>query len=106
MAHRIQPAQDDVTLGTPVDDTMSMVNITGNLSGVGGGSFSGTAEEAIQSGQVGVLLQDSDAGGNFDELRIEHDIEDATTPAVISWEVVEWGTGGGAPPTRRVMVIS
>ena len=99
-------AQDDVTLGTPVDDTMSMVNITGNLSGVGGGSFSGTAEEAIQSGQVGVLLQDSDAGGNFDELRIEHDIEDATTPAVISWEVVEWGTGGGAPARRRVMVIS
>jgi hypothetical protein len=39
-------------------------------------------------------------------LRIEHSINGGEADNDISWEVVEWGTGGAPPVTRRVMVIS
>jgi hypothetical protein len=39
-------------------------------------------------------------------LTVEHITWGSEADMDISWEVIEWDTGGAPPPTRRVMVIS
>jgi hypothetical protein len=41
-----------------------------------------------------------------DTVSVDHSTEGAETDIDVSWEVIEWDTGGAPAPTRRVMVIS
>lgn len=101
------PMPIDVTLATPVSLTMSTAIVAGNMGSTVTGSFPSTSSADMMDAQCQLTLRDSDAGGDFDELRIQHDVTGGEADNDFSWEVIEWGTGGGEPPaTRRVMVIS
>ena len=99
-------ALQDVTLTTPVSLTRSMAVISGCMGSTVTGSFAGTAQSDVLDCQVQLTLRDSDAGGDFDELRIQHGTSGGEDDADISWCVVDFGEGGAAPAARRVMVIS
>jgi len=99
-------AQQDVTLTTPVSSTRSTAVISGNMGTTTTGSFPGAADTDVPDAHVQLTLRDSDAGGDFDQVRVRHDTGGGEANNDISWQVVEWGTGGSPPASRRVMVIS
>lgn len=98
-------AQEDVTLTAAVETDQGMALLSGCGGSLGGGSFPGNANIDVQDAHVALLLRDSDAGGDLDQLRIEHSIGGGEDLNDISWEVIEWDIGGAAS-VRRVMVVS
>lgn len=96
----------DVSIPTPVSLTRSIAILAGNMGSTCGGSFPGAEDSDIADAQVQLTLEDSDTGGDFDNLNVRHFTDAGEADNDISWQVIEWGTGGGSPPTRRVMVVS
>lgn len=94
---------ENFTLATPVSFALGTAMLSGSMGSTTAGSFPGTAIADVVDAQCQLTLVDSDAGGNFDELRIRHNTAGGEASNDISWQVIEWGTGVGSPP-RRVMV--
>ena len=97
-------AQTDVTLTTPVSKTRSTATLQGLMGSHTGGSFYEHSGNSAVDSFVQLTLRDSDAGGDFDEVRVTHLNLNSTAPNDISFQVIEWGTGA-AGGTRRVMVV-
>ena len=90
---------DDETLDPAVTVADSIASLSGSMGSTTGGSFPGTSISDVPDAMVTLTLIGSPTSTI---LRAEHN----TGVGVVSWEVIEFGTGGGAPATRRVMVIS
>jgi hypothetical protein len=104
IAEQVATASQDEAITTPVSLTRSTAILTGNMGSTVGGSFpSNTAGIDVADAQVQLTLRDSDVGGNFDEVRVQHSTVGGEALNDISWSVIEWGEGGG-PAVRRVMV--
>jgi len=94
-------ASQDVTI-TAVDLDFAMAVHAGNNGNVVGGSFPGAVttlpNEEKADALVTLELVDSTT------LRVKHGVSGSEADNDISWEVVEWETGGAGPAPRRVMV--
>ena len=88
-------ASQDETLTTSVDRTFSTAVIAGCMGSTVTGSFPGTAKNDMFDAQVQLTLQDSDSGGDFDEVRVQHATIGGEASNDISWEVIQWGAGAG-----------
>ena len=94
----------DVDLTTPVSFTRGHAMLQGTMGSTDSGSFYGASDINVLDSMVQLTLRDSDTGGDFDQVRVTHDVDGSTTPNDISFQVIEWGTGA-AGGTRRVMVV-
>lgn len=95
-----------ITLGTPVSFARSMAVISGHGSTPCQGSFPGTVVADVPDAQVQLTLNDSDSGGNFDRVHIQHDTTGGEASNDISFCVIEFEELAGGGGSRRVMVVS
>ena len=65
-------ALEDVTLTTPVSFTRGQAFMSGCMGSTVTGSFPGQDTSDMIDAQCQLTLRDSDVGGDFDELRVQH----------------------------------
>jgi hypothetical protein len=82
---------------TTVTSTDAMAILPGSFGSTVGGSFTGNGNSDVPPAFVGLDFSDSTT------VRLQHRVLASENLNDVSWEVVQWDTGG-APPTRRVMV--
>jgi hypothetical protein len=83
-----------------VDPDTSMAIVAGNMRSHSSGCFSGTDSEDGSDCYCAFTFEDSGA-----TLRMQRNTAGADNTNDISWEIVEWDTGG-EPPARRVFVVT
>ena len=88
---------------TEVTIAESMAILEGATGSMNGGSFQGATAAHRPDSVVELNLP---GATTTTTLNMERDISASDPGNDISWEVIEWGTGGAPPATRRVMVIS
>ena len=107
LEQRASTASENLALATEVADDRSMAVVAGNMGSTVAGSFPGNQADEVWAAQVQLTLVDVAASaGKFDEVQFRHATDGGQASQDISYEVIEFGTGGSPPATRRVMVIS
>ena len=94
------PMPINVTLSPAIVDARSMAISPGNMGSTCVGSFPSAVSDTgdLMDGMSGMKLTTTT------NLQIEHLTNGGEADNDISWEVIEWGTGGAGTAPRRVMV--
>jgi hypothetical protein len=88
-------------IGATVTEADSWVHTAGHTGILGGGAHTDDSNSNDVPGAFCAWTFFSST-----QIDCEHDTTGGQTGGSVSWEVIEWDTGGAPPATRRVMVIS